>query len=208
MSVFPQPSRRAVLAFAAAAATPAGATESENRLQELVSEYRWALEAADAAVEASWRLEEDTALPEVRVRYGRRRFTDPETREVTWGQWEFTTRPQAERHFNPIIAAWATDRRFPHNISGLQAERDEVLAELDRQSEARREAERSAGITTAVELADRACTEAIRVRDEIIDFQPATMAEVATKNAFLLELLRAGHDFEPDLEKIFSSATA
>lgn len=207
MSSLMKPSRRSMLAGVAATlvAVPAAAVEF-SALDQLIADHRWATEAADAAVVSHWNLEANVELPAVIVRYGKRRITDPETGEVSWGQWEFHSRGEIRRHFDPILDVWAADSFFPHNIAGLRADRDACLSEIERQEKARAAAERAAGITAAHEAADRACDHAERLRDEIIAYRPVTMAEVAAKNAFLLKLMVGGLMFTDDeLMKIFAA---
>lgn len=209
MSALPMPSRRSMLAGAAAvlAVAPADAAEF-SALDELIADYRWATEAADAAVEAHWALEDSTELPEVLVQYGKRHLRDDETGEVAWGQWEFRCHADAARHFDPTIEAWPEGTLFPHNVAKLREDRSAVMAELSTQEIARAEAERAAGITAAREQADRACAQAERLRDEIIAYRPVTMAEVVAKNAFLLQLMRDGLAFtEEELTRIFLAGT-
>lgn len=193
--------RRAVLVGAAAAlAAPAAAQSMASPLDELIADYQMAAEEQEALAAEADRLTETVELPKVAVRYGRRRLRDPETGEEGWGQWIFASAFEADRHFDSVLRSWPSCRQ--ERIPQLQAERDAVMAELRKQEARRASVMRSSGMTAAEHLADQALFRMLDIRREIFAHQPTTMAEVATKNTFLLRQVRDGINLQHDLELI------
>lgn len=181
--------RRAVLTGAAAAlAAPAFAATGYSQLDELIADWRLANEEAEALGAEADRILASADLPTIEVRVGRRCFRYPD---------------QIHASFDPLITAWETDRLGAEFAPGLRQQRDELIAELERQETARREAERNCGLAAAEALADQACGRARAIFSEIIDWRPTSMAEVATKNAWLLQQVRDGINLQDDLAVIF-----
>jgi hypothetical protein len=209
-SGLPELSRRAVLAGSAAAfvapLAPAAAASAMSPIAELIADYEMALEAEAAAEDLLDRLHETADLPVIEVAYGNRRFCDRETGKVTWGQWLFRYAFEVERHFAIAIDVRRTCPHQARAIPGLEAERDRVLSELRRQEAVRAAAEQACGITAADEMALRALEHLVAIRTDIVAHRPATMAEVAEKNAFLRRLHHEGFDLRDYLPAIFGEA--
>lgn len=185
------PNRRLVLTAAAAAlAVPATALAFSSSLEELIADWSLAQEEADALHAEADRILASADLPTVEVWVRARRFRYPD---------------QIRSSFDPLIAAWENDRLGTEFAPRLRRQRDELIAELQRQEEARRGAEIACGLATAEALADQAAERARRISKEIMTWLPASMDEVATKNAWLLQLVRDGINLQGDLEAIFAS---
>lgn len=182
--------RRALLSGAAATlAAPGPAAAAHTPLDELIADWRMADEETEALGAEADRILASADLPVIEVSYGRLRLRSPN---------------QVHRHFDPVIAAWENDRLQGEFAPGLRQRRDELIMELGRQETTRREAERNCGLTAAEALADQAFYRAHAIRKEIIAWRPRDMAEVATKNAFLLEQIRGDALPQSDLEIIFA----
>ncbi|MBX9911452.1 MAG: hypothetical protein K2Z25_22450 [Beijerinckiaceae bacterium] len=212
MSTLPILSRRAVLAGTTAALTlPAAAVAiaaDTSVLDELVADYRLAVEALSAADAEVERLQGTVVLPDVEVRCGRRRRRDPETGTVTFESWCFSYPYEVERHFAVSIEGWLTCTAQAGYVAEQEAQRDRLMADLQAQWDLRAALEQSAGITAAEALADHAAEQMFAIRKAVFAFQPTSMAEVATKNAFVLEMLRLHGLSNPQLEAIFGAAAA
>lgn len=183
------PSRRILIIGAGATlAAPVAAAPVFSPLDELIADWRLAAEEADVLSAEADRILACADLPTVEVHVGRRRFRYPD---------------QVQRSFDPLIAAWENDRLGAEFAPRLRKQRDELITELGRQEAARREAERNCGLTAAEALADQACDRARAIRKEIIAWRPASMAEVATKDAWLLQQVRDGINLQDDLAVIF-----
>lgn len=202
-------SRRAVLSGIAAALAAAPALGSQtSRLDELIADYRWAEEAATAAEDNFNVLFEATELPKPQVRCGKRRIRDSVSGDVTWGTWEFGFTFEIERHFEPWLSLASAPNSPIGNIQEIEAERDALIEDLMRQQALLAEAERASGITAAEDAVNRAILHKEELREEIFAFRPSSMAEVAVKNAWLLEQLRSGNSLEDDLVTIFGGSTS
>jgi hypothetical protein len=198
--------RRAVLVGTAAMlAAPAAARPALSPLDELIADYRLADAEREALAAEADRLVETVDLPKVEVRYGRRQMRDPETGETRMGEWIFASAYEVNRHFDMICNSWHA-QRWPHLVPEIEAKRSAVMAELRAQEENRSEAERRAGVTAAELLADEALRRMLEIRREIFAYQPTSLGEVATKNAFLLEQVRDGINLQDDLTVIFGGA--
>lgn len=180
--------RTCLAAVAGALAGPAASATISSPLDELIADWRMANEEAEALNAEADRILAAIDLPEVEVRYG---------------QWHFRYPDQVHRRFDPLIAAWENDRLGAEFAPRLRRERDELIAELGKQEAKRREAERTCGLTTAEALADQAFDRAHAIREEIIAWRPTSMAEVASKNAWLLQQVRDGINLQGDLAAIF-----
>jgi hypothetical protein len=205
----PTLSRRAVLGGSAAAlalptATAAVASEM-SAIAELIADHDLALEAERAADEMVEQLYERASLPSIEVRYGKRRLRDPETGEITWGQWASSYQHDVERHFAISIDGWRTCPSQAHFVAAQEAKRDGLIAELRRQEADYDAAKQAYGITAAEQMAERAFTQRAGIRDAIFASRPETMAEVAEKNEFLLRLHREGLDLQGYFDTIFAS---
>jgi len=180
--------RTCLAAVAGALAGPAASATTNSPLDELIADWRMANEEAVALAAEADRILAAADLPTVEVRYG---------------QWRCRYPFEVSRRFDPLIAAWENDRLHAEFTPRLRRDRDELIAELGRQEAARLEAERSRGLTAADALADQASDRAHAIRKEIIAWRPTSMAEVATKNAWLLQQVRDGTNLQDDLAVIF-----
>lgn len=183
------PSRRALLVGGGATlAAPVAAAPIFSPLDELIADWRMANEEAEALNAEADRILAAADLPTVEVFVRARRFCYPD---------------QIRDNFDPLIAAWDNDRLGPEFAPRLRRQRDELIAELLRQEQARRSAEQACGLASAEALADRASDRARVIFKEIIAWRPTSMAEVATKNAWLLQQVRDGINLQGDLALIF-----
>lgn len=199
-------SRRTILTGSlAAVATPATAMATEGGLAELIADYRWAREAELEASAQADALYQAANLPDVAVSYGRRRFCDAETGEVTWGTWVFHHPFEVDRHFGPLLEFWNSPSRRGAKPHGLDQAYERVMAELRAAEQRRAEAERAAGITAADAMADQAGDQVLSLQEAIFAYRPRTMDDVALKNAFILEMLLDKRDIRDHLEVIFGA---
>lgn len=209
MSTRPILSRRTVLAGTTAALTvPAAAvaaTADTSALDELVADYRLAVEALSAADAEVERLHRTVVLPDVEVRCGRRRRRDPETGDVTFEPWCFSYPYEVERHFAVSIEGWLTCTAQAGYVAEQMAQRDRLMADLQAQWDRRAAIEQGAGITAAEALAEHAAEQMVAIRNAIFAFRPTTMADVAAKNLFLLDMLRARSITLDDWEAILTA---
>lgn len=198
------PNRRSILAGAAAAlAVPTAAVATASPLDELIADYRLACEEEEALFAEFGRIDDSTEIPQIAVRYGKRRRQDPATGEVSFGPWIFATESQINQHFDTLRDSWHV-RHQPEFVPEVEARRATALADYHAQKLAQDEALRASGLAAAALLADQALFRMLGIRREIFAYRPATLSEVATKNAFLLGLLREGIDLRGDLEAIFA----
>lgn len=209
-SGLPDLSRRAVLAGSAAVfvapLTPAAAASDMSPIAELIADYEMAVEAEAAAYDALERLYASADLPIVEVACGKRRFRDQETGEITFGPWLFSQAFEIEQHFGISIDAWRTNPGQTAFIAELEAKRDSLLAELRQKEAVRIAAEDACGITAADEMALRAMQQRLAIRADIFAHRPASLAEAAERDAFLLRLHREGVDLRDYLPAIFQGS--
>lgn len=206
MSALSAPSRRSMLVAAVALAAPAASAGEYSALDELIADYKWAKQASDAAWEAAELLGAEIDLPLPVIRHGKRRIQDPETGTVSWGQWEFSFDFEIERHFDPIIAAWETNRLQKPFVEKMKITRDQLLCDLRAQEAVREALTVSSGLRAAQDAFDHAYEQQDKLREQIIAYRPSAIAEVAVKNAFLLQLMQSGWRPSPDdLAIIFSA---
>lgn len=197
------PNRRSILAGAAAAlAVPTAAVATASPLDELIADYRLACEEEEALFAEFGRIDDSTEIPLIAVRYGSRRRQDPDTGEVTFSPWVFSTEQDIDKHFDALRDSWHV-RHQPEFIPEVEARRATALADYHVQKLAQDEARRASGLAAAALLADQALFRMLGIRLEIFAYRPATLSEVATKNAFLLELVRDGIGLQDHLELIF-----
>lgn len=187
-------SRRTCLtALAVALASPPATIPSMTPLDELIADWLMANEEAEALNAEADRILAAADLPTVEVQVRSRRFSYPD---------------QIRDSFDPLIAAWENDRLGPEFAPPLRRQRDDLIAELQRQETARRDAERACGLTSAEALADNASARARAICREIFAWRPTSMEEVATKNAWLLRQVRDGINLQGDLELILGGVSS
>lgn len=200
------PNRRSILAGAAAAlAVPTAAVATASPLDELIADYRLACEEEEALFAEFGRIDDSTEIPLIAVRYGSRRRQDPDTGEVTFSPWVFSTVQDIDKHFDALRDSWHV-RHQPEFVPEVEARRATALADYHAQKLAQDEARRASGLAAAALLADQALFRMLDIRREIFAYRPATLSEVATKNAFLLELVSEGINLRDDLAVIFGTA--
>lgn len=197
--------RTCLVAGAATLASQAVARPMTSPLDKLIADYRLANVEEETLVAEADRLFLTVDLPKVEVRYGRRKLRDSETGETRMGEWIFSTAYDVDRHFDMQRNSWHA-QQWPQLIPEIEAKRTNVMAELRAQEGVRAEAARRAGVTAAELLADQALFRMLAIRRDIFAYQPTTLDEVATKNAFLLQIVREGVNLQQDLELILGGA--
>lgn len=191
----------------AAGTTAAGAAvalhEPSGRLAELLADFRWKDEEWDAAaadVDRLYRENMDLPAVQVVIRY---EAIDEATGAITFGEWIAHIESDIIRRF-PTGGFWT-----PAQNAEILRRREELLAAYRAAERRRYDAEASAGITVAQAIEDAAYKARCAAMDAIFAYRPATLEEMAAKDAYLASKLAEGYDFEDaDLALIFGAGSA